>query len=159
MSINEKTFSLYLNASKLFSFVIENLSELFYFIVSMYASLTVVAAAKLLSRSGSTVGISNAINVVASKIIMKAYVIVSNNADLMATIKERGKIYVTANNVIDVISATYARVNVNQIINMTSAFTIASVVLAQLYPLSRYDAELLSTLDVQTLADLDSVIL
>jgi hypothetical protein len=159
-SINKTVFNLTLSATKLFSFVIENLSELFYFLLNLVLNIGIQANSSLLSRASIITPLTHTMQVILSKITMQALVVTDNTINLLLPIfKETGKIYIAIDNVHNLIGNTYAGLRVSQSIELNSSFISGSGVLAQLYPLSRYDADTLATMDVQTLSDLDSILL
>jgi hypothetical protein len=160
-SINKTVFNLTLNATKLFSFVIENLSELFYFILNLVLNINLQANSKLLSRANINAPLTHTMQVVLSKITMSAFIVTNNTINLFLPIfKETGKIYSALNNVNNLIGGTHAKLRaIPQSMDSNISFVSGSGILAQLHILSEYDSDDLDEIDAETLADLDATIL
>lgn len=156
---NRTTFKLILAAHKLFSLVVEGITEVTYWVATIALPSTLAATSKLLSSGNGN--ISSILSIAQSVSKLNANIfgsLTSSVALALNIIKETGQIFASLERTLSVNSMTHALMSASHNITLTN-FMSGSPTLAILYALSEYDGDTLSSMDSEILSDLDSVII
>lgn len=152
---NSKTFSISKIVSKTFSLIIEDYSKTSLWFLTIKNLVTITANVIVSIIITSSVSILTTIVIDALLLTTKMTSSVSNLLTIVSSLSGQYKVESSVSNLITMVASIPGKVNAGAIVNLYRIMLDATVVLAEVNPLSDFDPNALSVNDTDTLGVMD----